>query len=82
MSQWQIRERTRINNLCRLSPAKKTYYDQVYLGCRTFIAQQPTMLRVGYRYISQRYKTRDFTGNTFNYDVRQAGPVLGLTVRF
>ena len=61
---------------------KKTYNGQVYLGYRTFIAQQPTMLRVGYRYLSQRYKTRDFTGNSFNYDVRQAGPVLGLTVRF
>ena len=61
---------------------KKTYNGQVYLGYRTFIANQPTMLRIGYRYLSQHYKTRDFTGNTFNYDARQAGPVIGLTVRF
>ena len=61
---------------------KKTYNGQVYLGYRTFLANQPTLLRVGYRYLSQRYKTRDFTGHTFNYDIRQSGPVVGLTVRF
>ena len=62
--------------------SKKTYNAQAYLGYRTFLFEHPTIVRVGYRVLAQEYRTRDFTGNTFKYDVTQRGPVLGLSMRF
>lgn len=61
---------------------KKTYNHEVYLGYRTHILDKPTIIRLGYRSLSQRYTTTDFTGHRFNYDIRQSGPVVGITVRF
>lgn len=61
---------------------KNSYNAQGYLGYRTYLFQYPTILRAGYRVLSQEYQTRDFTGNRFKYDVTQRGPVLGLSVRF
>lgn len=55
---------------------------QAYLGYRTEMFNHPTMLRVGYRYLSQDFETGDFTGNRFKWDVTQQGPVIGLSMRF
>lgn len=62
--------------------AKQTYNAQAYLGYRTYVFEHPTLVRVGYRVLAQDYRTRDFTGNTFKYDVTQRGPVIGLSMRF
>ena len=62
--------------------SKKTWNAQGYLGYRMYLADHPTILRVGYRVLAQNYRTTDFTGNTFKYDVTQRGPVLGLSMRF
>ena len=62
--------------------SKKTYNTQAYLGYRLYLFENPTIVRVGYRVLAQEYKSRDFTGNTFKYDVTQRGPVLGLSMRF
>ena len=61
---------------------KKTYNHEFYLGYRTYLFDQPSIVRVGYRSLSQRYTSTDFTGQRFKYDVRQSGPMLGLSVRF
>ena len=61
---------------------KSSYGAQGYLGYRTHLFQYPTILRAGYRVLSQKYQTHDFTGNTFKYDVTQRGPAIGLSVRF
>jgi hypothetical protein len=55
---------------------------QAYLGYRTYMFKRPTILRVGYRVLSQDYETGDFTGNKFRWNVRQQGPVLGFSMRF
>ncbi|MGH6760966.1 MAG: hypothetical protein ACRECW_05180 [Phyllobacterium sp.] len=55
---------------------------QAYLGYRTFILDQPTVLRVGYRALYQDFETEDFTGHTFKWDVTQHGPVIGASIRF
>ncbi|MUO82289.1 hypothetical protein GOZ78_22150 [Agrobacterium vitis] len=55
---------------------------QAYLGYRTYMFNHPTILRVGYRVLSQDYETEDFTGNQFRWDVTQHGPVLGFSMRF
>lgn len=55
---------------------------QAYLGYRTYMFNHPTILRVGYRVLSQDYETDDFTGNRFRWDVNQHGPVLGFSIRF
>ena len=62
--------------------SKKTWNAQGYVGYRMFLADHPTIIRVGYRVLSQDYRTTDFTGNKFKYDVTQRGPVLGLSMRF
>lgn len=62
--------------------SKKTFNVQGYLGYRTYLFEHPTILRVGYRVLSQDYRTTSFTGNKFKYDVTQRGPVLGLSMRF
>ena len=62
--------------------SKKTWNAQGYLGYRMYLADHPTIIRVGYRVLSQHYRTTDFTGNKFKYDVTQRGPVLGLSMRF
>ena len=62
--------------------SKKTWNAQGYLGYRLYLADHPTIIRVGYRVLAQNYRTTDFTGNTFKYDVTQRGPVLGLSMRF
>lgn len=64
------------------SATKSSYSAQGYLGYRTHLFQYPTTLRAGYRVLSQKYQTHDFTGNTFKYDVTQRGPAIGLSVRF
>jgi hypothetical protein len=55
---------------------------QAYLGYRTYMFNHPTILRVGYRVLSQHYETDDFTGNKFRWNVTQHGPVLGFSMRF
>ncbi|WP_276120155.1 hypothetical protein [Pararhizobium qamdonense] len=55
---------------------------QAYLGYRTEMFNHPTMLRVGYRYLSQDFETGDFSGNRFKWDVTQQRPVIGLSMRF
>lgn len=62
--------------------SKKTYSAQAYLGYRLYLLEQPAILRAGYRVLAQDYRTNDFTGNKFHYDVTQRGPVLGLSMRF
>lgn len=62
--------------------SKKTWNAQGYLGYRMYLADHPTIIRVGYRVLAQNYRTTDFTGNKFKYDVTQRGPVLGLSMRF
>jgi hypothetical protein len=55
---------------------------QAYLGYRTQFGDRPVILRAGYRSLSQDFETRDFTGNRFRWDVRQSGPVIGLSFVF
>ena len=55
---------------------------QAYLGYRTEMFSHPSILRVGYRYLSQDYATDDFTGNRFRWNVTQQGPVIGFSMRF
>jgi hypothetical protein len=55
---------------------------QAYLGYRTYMGSMPTILRIGYRALSQDYEGDDFTGNKFRWDVTQHGPVVGLSIRF
>ena len=55
---------------------------QASLGYRTMLLQRPTLLRAGYRVFHQEYKTGDFTGQVFHWDVTQHGPVVGLSVAF
>ncbi|HWK64050.1 MAG TPA: hypothetical protein VNS34_03875 [Rhizobiaceae bacterium] len=55
---------------------------QAYLGYRTTMFGLPTTLRAGYRYLWNDYEADDFTGNKFNWDVSQHGPVVGFSVRF
>jgi hypothetical protein len=55
---------------------------QAYLGYRTYMFNHPTILRVGYRALSQDYEADDFTGNKFRWNVTQHGPVLGFSMRF
>ena len=62
--------------------SKKTYNGQAYLGYRLYLLEHPTVIRLGYRVLAQDYRTKDFTGKTFKYDVTQRGPVLGLSMRF
>lgn len=62
--------------------SKKTYNGQAYLGYRLYLLEYPTIIRLGYRVLAQDYRTKDFTGKTFKYDVTQRGPVLGVSIRF
>lgn len=62
--------------------SKKTYNGQAYLGYRLYLMEHPTLIRLGYRVLAQDYRTKDFTGKTFKYDVTQRGPVLGVSIRF
>lgn len=55
---------------------------QSYLGYRTTMLGQPTVLRAGYRVLYQDYETNDFTGNRFRWNVTQHGPVIGLSMQF
>lgn len=61
---------------------KKTHNHEAYLGYRVYLLDHPTIIRVGYRSLSQRYTSTDFTGHRFKYDIRQSGPVVGMTMRF
>lgn len=49
---------------------------QAYLGYRTHILNQPTNLRLGYRMIDQKHDQGDFT-----WDIKQSGPVIGLSMQ-
>lgn len=62
--------------------SKDSYNAQMFLGYRTQFFKQDIILRAGYRILSQRYETDDFTGRRFKYDVTQRGPALGLTMSF
>lgn len=62
--------------------SKFTINAQSYLGYRTTMLGQPTILRVGYRVLHQDYETDDFTGNSFRWDVTQHGPVIGFSMQF
>ncbi|MGT2444255.1 hypothetical protein ACU4I5_17385 [Ensifer adhaerens] len=56
---------------------------QAYLGYRTEMLGQPTILRAGYRLLYQDYESDDFTGaNKFRWDVNQHGPVIGFSMLF
>jgi hypothetical protein len=55
---------------------------QAYLGYRTPMLGRPSLVRVGYRYLSLDYETTDFTGGRFRWDVVQQGPALGVSIRF
>lgn len=61
---------------------KKSSNINTYLGYRAVVGNYPVIFRLGYRSLKQRYTSTDFTGHTFKYDIRQSGPVAGLTVRF
>ncbi|WP_439272364.1 hypothetical protein [Pseudochrobactrum sp. HB0163] len=61
---------------------KMSYNAQGYLGYRTFLFDRPTMLRFGYRALSQDFKESDFMGHPLKWDVVQHGPVIGLSMRF
>lgn len=61
---------------------RRTLDAQAYVGYRTYWFDQPTIIRAGYRILSQRFETDDFTGNKFRYDLDQKGPAIGVTVRF
>ena len=50
---------------------------QAYVGYRTKVFDLPANIRVGYRMISQDHKEGDF-----NWDIRQYGPVIGLSLQF
>ncbi len=62
--------------------SKFTVNAQTYLGYRTTLLGQPTILRAGYRVLYQDYETDDFTGNRFRWDVTQHGPVIGFSMQF
>ncbi|AZE00024.1 MULTISPECIES: hypothetical protein [Pseudomonas] len=62
--------------------SKETFNAQGCLGYRIYLFEHPTILRAGYRVLSQNYRITDFTGNKFKYDVTQRGSVLGLSMRF
>ncbi|WP_175584952.1 hypothetical protein [Phyllobacterium pellucidum] len=56
---------------------------QTYLGYRTEMFGQPTIVRAGYRLLYQDYESDDFTGtNRFRWDVNQHGPVIGFSMLF
>ncbi|MEN3931168.1 hypothetical protein WJT86_08875 [Microvirga sp. W0021] len=59
-----------------------SYDVQAYLGYRTFIFGQPTILRMGYRWLYQDYESDDFTGNKFRWKINQHGPAIGFSMRF
>jgi hypothetical protein len=51
---------------------KKTFNIQGRPGYRTYLFENPTILRVGYRVLSQ---------DKLKYDITQRGPVLSLSMR-
>ncbi|MDW6024187.1 hypothetical protein SAZ10_20775 [Mesorhizobium sp. BAC0120] len=59
-----------------------SYNVQAYRGYSTYLFNQPTILRAGYRALFNDYETDDFTGNTFRWNVVQQGPVAGLSMLF
>lgn len=54
---------------------------QAYLGYRTFLFNQPAIIRVGYRALYQDYKTSS-DPRAFRWRVTQHGPVAGLSLIF
>lgn len=56
---------------------------QAYLGYRARIGGRPAIFRLGYRYITQTYRTPDFTGlGDFVWDMEQQGPAAGVSIVF
>lgn len=56
---------------------------QSYLGYRTVMAGNPTILRAGYRVLYQDYQGKDFDGSRpFRWSVTQHGPVIGFSMLF
>jgi hypothetical protein len=56
---------------------------QSYLGYRTMIVGNPTILRAGYRVLYQDYRGDDFEGmSAFRWNVTQHGPVVGFSMLF
>lgn len=55
--------------------AENTLSTHAYLGYRIPVQDQHLTLRVGYRYLEQDYKSKDF-----HWDIRQHGPVIGINL--
>ena len=55
---------------------------QAYLGYRTHILNQPTLLRFGYRALYQNYDGGDVLDHRFKWNVTQHGPVAGISLVF
>ena len=55
---------------------------QAYVGYRSQLWTHPVLWRAGYRVLAEDYSTDDFTGNRFTWDVREYGPVFGLSMTF
>lgn len=85
-SSWDISRRWNVSGAADVGgfgiDSKKSANAQAFLGYRTYLFQQPSMLKVGYRAFYQRYETGDFTGQTFRWSVTQQGPVVGLSMTF
>lgn len=85
-SSWDVSERWNLSGEADVGgfgvDNKKSANAQAFLGYRTHLLQQPSMLKVGYRAFYQKYETGDFTGQTFRWSVTQQGPVVGLSMTF
>ncbi|RGP54100.1 hypothetical protein [Pseudomonas abyssi] len=55
---------------------------QVQVGYRSQLWSHPVLWRAGYRVLAEDFSTDDFTGNRFVWDVREYGPVFGMSMVF
>lgn len=85
-SSWDVSERWNLSGEADVGgfgiDKKKSGNVQAFLGYRMHLLQRPSMLKVGYRALYQRYETGDFTGQTLKWSVTQQGPVVGLSMTF
>ena len=85
-SSWDVSERWNLSGEADVGgfgvDGKKSGNAQVFVGYRTYLLQQPSMLKIGYRTFYQRYSADDFTGQRFRWSVTQQGPVVGLSMTF
>jgi len=56
---------------------EQTQIAQAYVGYRQKVFSAPINFRVGYRYVSQDYKS-----GSFKWDTEQKGPVVGIGFAF